>query len=235
MTSLTLKDKQVLSGDICLFTFHKPHGFQWIAGQHVVVFLDHPNPDDKGITRALSMVTASQEKDIQFITHASEVGSTFKRALRSLPVGGTVQVTPAQGHFTYHDSPNPALFVAGGVGIGAIRSLLADLDLSGKPIKGRLQYYVTDGPIPFKEYLEELGQRHAGLSVQYVEMQSLHEQGGIKEVESQHDVEIYFSAVYSQELISSAGISREIERLRDLAGPVRNEAELLLHASQLLK
>ena len=58
MLNLRLKEKRLLVGDIWQFFFERPRDFSWQAGQHVVLVLEHPNPDERGIDRALSIASA---------------------------------------------------------------------------------------------------------------------------------------------------------------------------------
>ena len=51
--------------------------------------------------------------------------TAFKRALRAIPIGTSVKVSAPMGSFTLHrDSSKPAVFLAGGIGITPIRSII---------------------------------------------------------------------------------------------------------------
>jgi ferredoxin-NADP reductase len=52
--------------------------------------------------------------------------SAFKNSLRALPVGSKLSVSSAIGSFSLHtDSPKPAVFLVGGIGITPVLSILA--------------------------------------------------------------------------------------------------------------
>lgn len=225
MLTLTLIRRQVFPDDIHLLTFAKPAHLAWTAGQHIVMVLEHENPDGHGVMRALSIATSPREDDIQIVTHCPERGSSFKRALRDLPVGGAVSATSPEGSFVYKDSELPALFVAGGVGIGAIRAILMDRHLAGQPLRGRLEYYSTVTPAVFADDLHTIAAAHPDFQIVYRDLPHLQETGGIKEIEENGDMLLYFSAVYSQELLRAGQAAERAEQL-----PHHEEATLLAHA-----
>jgi len=223
--------KENLVADIWSFTFEVPHHFEWQGGQHVVVILEHPNPDSRGTARALSIATAPFEKSLVLITHCPDEGSSFKYALRDLKLGATVQMTPPQASFHADFTGEPTVIVAGGVGAVAIRSMLMDADHQGTSISCRLAYYAPSNQHLFKDDFELLAKKQPGFSVQYLIDENLQEVGALKETEDRSAGHYYFSGVYAREVVSaeelqapvsesSSEARKEVERLAKMSGLV---------------
>ena len=89
-----------------------------------VTLLDPPHDDEKGARRHISVATSPTERGvIGFCTRLRD--SAFKRSLAELPVGAEVEVEPPKGTFVLpEDASRPLVFVAGGIGITAFRSML---------------------------------------------------------------------------------------------------------------
>ncbi len=65
--------------------------------------------------------------------------TAFKNSLRAIPIGTRIKVSSPMGSFTLHkDSSKPAVFVAGGIGITPIRSIIG---------------WATEQKLPHKLYL----------------------------------------------------------------------------------
>lgn len=232
MYSTRLVSKQCVVADIWSFRFEVPHGFSWHGGQHVVVILEHEGMDDRGNSRALSIATAPHEKVLQFITHCPDQGSSFKRALKALPISGTITITPAEDSFQAGFGDGPTTLLVGGVGMTTIRAVLMDRDHAGKALPDTLMYYAPAGQHLFKTDLDGLAARHPEFSVHYVVSEDLKEKGGIKEVEQRPDATYVFSGVYTREMLAHGEIAGRV------AGPEtdeRKEVELLSKVTGLLE
>ena len=230
MVTLTLKEKVLLTSDIWSFSFDAPRDFTWEGGQHTVAILEHPNPDNRGAARALSLASAPFEGWVRLVTHCPKKGSTFKQALRDLPVGGQLQATDPQDSFLHEGRPFPDVFVAGGIGCATIRSLLLDRDHLGETLRSRLLYYAPSGQHLFREELDRLAERQDGFSVKYLTADNLQEKGGIKEVESRPDATYCFSGVYARETLRSDTIA---DHSKKMEGEERIEIELLAKVAGL--
>lgn len=188
--------------------------------------------DDRGGSRALSIATAPQEDYIQMITHCPEKGSTFKKALQQLQPGAKVEVSQPGGNFVFQEREQPFLFLVGGIGISAVRSILIDQDLQGKSLNGRLVYYAWASSFIFQDDLNRLAQKHPGFTVDYVVKDDLQEFGGIKDIETEGNTPVYLSAVYLQEQFPRDEANHFLEHLTDER---RGEAEMLTKSSKIMK
>ena len=231
MVTLILKEKILLAADIWSFSFEVPRHFSWEGGQHIVAILEHPHPDNRGTARALSLASAPFEGQVRLISHFPEGGSTFKQALRALPVGSQLQATEPQDSFLHEGQPFPDVFVAGGVGCATIRSLLLDRDHLGETLTARLLYYAPSGQHLFREDFDLLAERQEDFTVKYLVAEELHEQGGIKEVESRPDATYCFSGVYARETLHPGMVAEQAKKMN---GEERTEVELLAKAVGLI-
>lgn len=126
ITLVALKKREIVARDTLAFTFDKPPGFTFKAGQAIdVSLIDPPEMDAKGPRRAFSIVSAPHEDHILLATRTRD--SAFKRVLGEMPIGGRVQVEGPFGSLTLQSNRSrPAIFLAGGIGITPFMSILRD-------------------------------------------------------------------------------------------------------------
>lgn len=141
--------------------------FTFFPGQYAQVALPVEN-DHRGSSRPFSIASSPTEVGrLQFTTRLS--GSPFKVRFALLHVGDTVRLKAPLGRFMFDESlPGPAILLAGGIGITALRSMVrfaADRGLK-KDI-----YLVACGREPrdmlFRWELEPLQARHLHVHVMY--------------------------------------------------------------------
>jgi ferredoxin-NADP reductase len=222
-----LRSKKNLVADIWQFVFVVPHEFTWHGGQHVVAIVQHERADSSGISRALSIASAPHERQLVFVTHCPRAGSTYKQALKNLQVGDEISLTAAQDSFVANRPSGPCVYLAGGVGCAAIRSLLTDLDhaLAGG-VTGEVYCYAPSGEQLFHEDFTTLATRNPGLKISFLQLDGLHEVGGIKNVELRGDTTYYFSGVYAREMHTGSELAANTQLLSggDEAGVLAQSA-----------
>jgi ferredoxin-NADP reductase len=130
--------------------------------------LDHPDPDDRGVERYFSIASAPHEKHVMVTTRFAPKSSTFKKALRNLKPGDTIEADQLEGDFVVEDSENTFVFIAGGIGITPFRAILLDLDHKQKPLNVQLLYANHDQDFPYRQELEALRERHPNFRINYV-------------------------------------------------------------------
>ncbi|MBM3704993.1 MAG: FAD-dependent oxidoreductase [Actinobacteria bacterium] len=168
---LTLIEKIQRSSDCFSFLF-KPEGpVSWKAGQFMQFILEHENPDDRGTRRFFSISSAPFEANIMITTRfAGEKSSTFKKALAGLEKNDTIAALPPQGEFIVEDFSKSIVFVAGGIGITPVRSIILDLDhkkeLSGMQIY--LLYSNKNSEILFKDEFDLIASTSSSFKVRYI-------------------------------------------------------------------
>lgn len=121
-----LDNIEVTAPNIRTFWFKPERTLRYVAGQYLDVNLPHTSADNRGAVRTMSL-SSSPTEPLLAITTAFEPrgGSTFKRALLALKPGDAVTVTDPMGDFILPKDPVQALtFVAGGIGIAPVRSMV---------------------------------------------------------------------------------------------------------------
>jgi len=127
-TSLVAAEE--IAKDTAAFHFKKPAGFTFRAGQAVYVTLpDQKEADSKGKVRTFSIASAPQERDLVIATRLTD--TAFKRSLAALPAGTAVRIEGPYGDLTLDDDSRPAVFLAGGIGITPVRSMILDATTRG--------------------------------------------------------------------------------------------------------
>ena len=129
---LTLKEKNRLTPDIYEFIFSANQKLNYLPGQYLEWTLDHPQPDQRGNRRYLTLASSPSEKDLRIGIKIQENGSSFKKALLSLDKSPVI-ASQLSGNFTLpKDRSKGYVFVAGGIGITPFRSMikyLVDMNL----------------------------------------------------------------------------------------------------------
>ena len=123
--TLTLWDKKELAEGTMAFYFGSDgQRFVFKPGQCIrITLLDPLYEDEKGNARDFSIASSPGEPSLMIVTRMT--GSAFKRSLADLPLGSKVWVDGPYGDFLLDADPTrPAVFLAGGIGITPIRSMI---------------------------------------------------------------------------------------------------------------
>jgi len=125
--TLILKEIRDVADGTRLFIFDKPEGYTFKAGQYValeVPKMEGIEIDPRGLIRSLSIASAPFESELYFAMRNGE--SSFKQVCWQLVPGATVTITKAVGFFVLpaDEDARPVVFVAGGIGITPVRSIL---------------------------------------------------------------------------------------------------------------
>ena len=162
MRAKITEKREVAKGTLFVLFDLLGEDFDYRPGQYFwVELLDPPYEDEKGPRRHISAVTSPTERGvIGLCTRLRE--SAFKRSLEELPVGAEVEVEPPKGSFVLpEDSSRPLVFVAGGIGITAFRSMLRFIEAEGLPHRVTLIYSNRDREsTAFLAELEDLARKN---------------------------------------------------------------------------
>jgi ferredoxin-NADP reductase len=164
---LKLLETRAEAADVKSFFFEPESPLTWKAGQYIHYKLPHPNPDDRGIERYFSIASAPFEKRVMLTSRFAEKGSSFKRALASLPIGGRIEADPPEGDFIVDKVDCPLLFIAGGIGITPFRAILLDLKQRKQPLKIKLLYANRNDDLAFRDTLELLRREDTEFKIEY--------------------------------------------------------------------
>lgn len=126
----SLRGRDLVADQTMSFTFEKPSGWTYGAGQFIdVTLLDPPETDAEGDTRGFSISSAPSEDGITITTRLRD--TAFKRVLRSMPLGTAVRIEGPFGDLRLHEGARPAVILTGGIGITPFRSILTETIRTG--------------------------------------------------------------------------------------------------------
>ena len=166
---LTLVAKRSETEDVMSFVFRSDAPLSWQPGQFLHYRLPHQEPDERGITRYFTIASAPFEQHVVLTTRfASGRSSSFKRALRQLPVGATIDVDAPDGDFVLAEPGQEHVLMAGGIGITPFRAILLELDHHQLPITATLLYANRTRDFVYQAELDGLTSRHPRLAVRYL-------------------------------------------------------------------
>ncbi len=116
---LRLKEKKEIASDTYEFVFEKPEGMQFMAGQYLEWMLPHEKSDTRGKRRYFTIASAPEEGVLRVALRIQkEKGSSYKKALMDLPIGGMVIASQRAGDFILPENKNEKLaFIGGGIGV----------------------------------------------------------------------------------------------------------------------
>lgn len=112
--------------NIKTFWFKPEQPMRYVAGQFTELYLPHDSPDNRGVRRWFT-ISSSPTDDMLSITTKffGDQASTFKKKLFSLRPGTQVKLADAMGDFVLpKDASIPLVFVAGGIGVTPMHSMV---------------------------------------------------------------------------------------------------------------
>jgi ferredoxin-NADP reductase len=118
---MTLMDRQRIARDTMAFRFDTNGArYEFRAGQHA----DFVFGNESDNSRTFSLASSPVDKEpLMIAMRMRETG--FKTALNAAAFGTKLKVSRPRGSFTLHkDVTRPAVFLAGGIGITPVRSIL---------------------------------------------------------------------------------------------------------------
>jgi ferredoxin-NADP reductase len=149
-----------IAKNIKTFWFKPERPVRYTAGQFTELYLPHDNPDNRGQRRWFT-VSSSPTDDMLSITtkFAGETASTFKKTLFALEPGTPLKLAEPMGDFVLpKDINTPLIFVAGGIGITPMHSMVKYLLDSHEQRPIQLIYAAnTPEDIAFEPLFREYG------------------------------------------------------------------------------
>lgn len=167
--TLTLQAINQLTPTIFEFVFKPSEKLVFAAGQYLEWTLPHAKPDARGNRRYFTVASSPHEASVRIGARIADAPSTFKRALRSLEVGGTISGGSLAGDFVLpKDKEKKLAFIAGGVGITPFASMIRSLLDTGEKRDIILFYAAnTESDFAYRETLEEAKEK-LGIRMVYV-------------------------------------------------------------------
>lgn len=150
---IELVNKEIV-GDYYIFDFEVPEVLQYEAGQYGIFM--HVNKEIEGRKmRAFSIASAKHEEHLRIATKIISQPSDFKAKMRDLEIGELMSYTGPTGTFTL-ETDFDAVFIAGGIGITPIRSVLKQIEYDVPGIDVTLIYSEAVGVFPFYEVFDQM-------------------------------------------------------------------------------
>lgn len=116
---------ETVAKNIKTFWFKPSLSITYQAGQYTQISLHHQDTDDRGDKRWFTLSSSPTEPLISITTKFSSPGSSFKRNLAQLKPGTKLNLADPMGDFVLpKDESIPLIFVAGGIGITPMRSMI---------------------------------------------------------------------------------------------------------------
>lgn len=149
-----LKNRFSVAEGTMAFQLEKPTNFVFKPGQWVDITLQNPTEQDsKGSTRGFSIASAPEEDFIMVATRLRD--SAFKREFAKIPLETEVQLAGPGGSLWLHnDASKSAVFLAGGIGVTPIRSIL--LDAADRKLPHRIFFFDSNRRPEDAPFLDEL-------------------------------------------------------------------------------
>jgi len=159
--NVTLIDRKLLDNEYYRFDFEKPEGYHFKEGQYSIFKLIDRELEGKDF-RIFSIASANEEPYIRIATRIPELHSDFKDVLLHMPIGDKINMSEPKGKFVL--DPNcECVFIAGGIGITPIRSLILSQPKQEDVDQNTLIYSELESCYPFQDELEDI----PGLNIDY--------------------------------------------------------------------
>lgn len=131
------------AGTTVTFAFEPLTPLPFLAGQWLHLGCE-PVPSDRTMVRHMSIASAPGDQLLEFTMDLGSQ-SAYKQAMGNLKVGDLVAAFKLRGQFTLDSADSdPVIFIAGGLGITPIRSLLRHLDATGSSVSRQLVHIARD-------------------------------------------------------------------------------------------
>lgn len=162
--NLTLREVREEALDTKTFVFDAADLTGVLAGQYLIVKLDVPEDPRRG-SRSFTMANAPGTEPVMITTRIRSSG-LFKARLASMAPGERLVAKGPTGRFTFHAGPEPALLLAGGIGVTPFRSVIKHaIDVDRTTRMTLLTSDRAPEAIPFREELDGWAVAHSWLTV----------------------------------------------------------------------
>jgi glycine betaine catabolism B len=145
-----------ITSHIKTFWFKPEPHIRYVAGQFIELFLPHPDHDERGIKRWFTLSSSPTDPLVSITTKIADKPSTFKQQLLALKPGAQVHMSETMGDFVLpKDRKAPLVFIAGGIGVTPIHSMVKYLADMGEQRTTHLLYNARNyEEIAFKELFD---------------------------------------------------------------------------------
>jgi ferredoxin-NADP reductase len=126
MHTTRLLGKRDVADGTMEFSFERPEGFAYEAGQTIdLKILEPKEMDAEGNFRTFTLLSAPHEEELRIASRMRD--TAFKRNLKNMEPGTELSFEGPFGSFTLHENTKrPAVFLGGGIGVTPFRSIISD-------------------------------------------------------------------------------------------------------------
>ncbi len=151
---VVLLGKESCGKDTVILRFSRPTRFEFASGQWFRLALA---TDEGDLAETFSVCSAPSDPELMMATRLT--GAPFKRALAALVPGDRASIMGPGGHLALPPSTDRVAFLAGGVGITPVRSILRDARAHGRVFADALLLYGNrdETCVPFADELLGMG------------------------------------------------------------------------------
>jgi glycine betaine catabolism B len=122
---VTLDHVEDIASHIKTFWFKPEYPVRYEAGQFIELTIHHDNPDERGVRRWFTLSSSPTDELLSITTKLADKPSSFKQHLFALKTGDSIIMSDTMGDFVLpKDKTVPLIFVAGGIGVTPIHSMV---------------------------------------------------------------------------------------------------------------
>lgn len=124
--NVTFDHSEDTAANIKTFWFKPEKPVRYTAGQFTEIYLPHDNADNRGQRRWFTLSSSPTDDMLSITTKfAGDTSSTFKKTLFALKPGTPLKLADPMGDFVLpKDASIPLVFVAGGIGVTPMHSMI---------------------------------------------------------------------------------------------------------------
>lgn len=149
---VTLSDVIPQTHDVKTFRFNKPEGFDYLAGQYIMVSV---SADGTILKKPLTISSSPSDYFLEFTKKLT--GHEFSNALDSLGIGDSFSIEGPYGNLTFEGEYDKIALISGGIGITPMISICKYCTVKKAPSDIVLiASNKTEGDIAFRDELEEM-------------------------------------------------------------------------------
>lgn len=152
--NIKLVHQEHLQNEYYEFDFEKPSDFHFQEGQYGIFEITHKEIDDRK-SRVFSIASSDDDSYIRIATKIPKFPSIYKQTLLSMKPGEEMSLTGPIGKFTLEDAYK-AVYIAGGIGITPIRSILMSKKAKSRKHNDLLIYSELEKSYPYIKELEQI-------------------------------------------------------------------------------
>lgn len=154
---VTLESVEDVAGHIKTLWFRPEQPVRYTAGQFTELYLPHDPADDRGIRRWFTLSSSPTEELLAITTRLQpSKSSSFKQQLANLQPGTRLHLAEPMGDFVLPKDPTiPIFFIAAGLGITPIRSMVKWLHDTGEKRNIKLWFATKPDELAFQELFKK--------------------------------------------------------------------------------